>query len=129
MRRALLVGITLPLMLTGCQTWSPAWSEVSGARWNMTIINRRPAIIERIDDQGAFAAYPLKIEAGTRRIVLSAPAPGWPGGSELRVMMLDIEPCKRYYINAQFANPLGRGFTPVVDYIEGVAGCAIVAKQ
>jgi len=129
MRKILWIGIALPLALTGCQTWGPTWSEVTGARWNTTIVNRRPAVIERVDDQGAFASYPVRIVPGTRRIVLSAPTPGWRGGSELQVMMLEAEPCKRYYINAQFASPLEPNFTPVIDYVEGIAGCTIVATK
>ena len=129
MRKTMLLGISLTLTLTGCQTWGPTWSEVTGARWNTTIVNRRPAIIERVDDQGAFATYPVKIEPGNRRLVLSAPAPGWTGGSQLRVMMLDAEPCKRYYVNAQFENPLEPSFMPIIDYVEGIAGCTIVAKK
>jgi hypothetical protein len=102
---------------------------VTGQRWHTTIINRRPAIIERIDEQGSFPSFPVKIEPGTRRVVVSAPAPGWAGGSDLKVFMLDAKPCKRYYLNAQFDNPLEPNFTPVVDYVEDIAGCTIEAKK
>ena len=37
--------------------------------------------------------------------------------------MLDIEPCKRYYVNAQFENALSPRFEPVVDAVQGIAGC------
>ena len=82
MRNALLPVFLLSLVLPGCQTWGPTWSEVSGARYATGEIHqyRRPAIIERVDDQGAFAKYPVKMEPGTHRIVLGGPAPGWPGG-------------------------------------------------
>jgi hypothetical protein len=44
-------------------------------------------------------------------------------------MMLDAAPCKRYYINADFANPLEPNFTPVIDFVENVGGCTIEAKK
>ena len=42
-------------------------------------------------------------------------------------MTLDLEPCKRYYLNAQFANPVAPTWTPVVDYVEPIAGCKLAA--
>ena len=54
-----------PTLLTGCQTWGPTWSELTGARYNVTIANRRPAIIDRVDDHGAFPNPNLiKVEPG-----------------------------------------------------------------
>ena len=43
--------------------------------------------------------------------------------------MLDAAPCKRYYINAQFANNVQPEWTPVIDYVDDIAGCTIVAKK
>jgi hypothetical protein len=131
MRKALLLAVSLPLVLPGCQTWGPTWSELSGARYSTGEIHqyRRPAVIERVDDQGAFAQYPVKMIPGPHRIVLGGPAPRWPGGTELKVFMLDAEPCKRYYINAQFLNNIQPEWTPVIDYVDDIAGCTIVAKQ
>lgn len=129
MRKAMLLAGFLPFVLPGCQTWGPTWSEVTGNRWNVAIMFRRPAIIERVDDQGSFATNPIKIEPGTRRLVLGAPVPGWPGGSDLKVFMLDAQPCKRYYLNAQFQNNVQPEWTPVVDYVEDIAGCKIEAKN
>ena len=131
MRNALLLALSLPLLLPGCQTWGPTWSELSGQPYPSGEINqyRRPAIIEHVDDQGAFASYPVKMDPGTHRLVLGAPAPGWPGGAELKVFMLDAAPCKRYYVNAQFANPLDRDWKPVIDYVEDIAGCTTQPKQ
>ena len=131
MRNALLFAVASSLLLAGCQTWGPTWSELSGHQYPTGVItlNRRPAIIERVDDQGSFSSYPVRIDPGTRRLVLGAPAPGWPGGSDLKVFMLDAAPCKRYYINAQFANPLDRDWTPVIDFVEDIAGCTTQPKQ
>jgi len=130
MRNAMLFAVASTLLLPGCQTWGPTWSELTGQQFPTGVItlNRRPAVIERIDDQGSFPSYPVKMEPGTHRLVLSAPVQGWAGGSDLKVFMLDAAPCKRYYVNAQFADPLGRDWTPVIDYVEVIAGCTTVAK-
>jgi hypothetical protein len=127
MRKSLLVVAcaALPVvMLEGCATWGPTWSELTGQRFNVTDTNRRPAIIDRVDDRGAFTSpNMIRVEPGLRRLVVQGPAPGWPGGPPLHVMMLQVEPCKRYYINAQFTSPIQREWTPVVDHVETIAGC------
>lgn len=127
MRNALLLALSSALLVSGCQTWGPTWSELSGARYATGEIHqyRRPAVIERVDDQGAFAQYPVKIDPGSHRIVLGGPAPGWTGGAELKVMMLEAAPCKRYYVNAQFLNNIQPEWTPVIDYVEDIAGCKV----
>jgi hypothetical protein len=128
MRITLLAVISL--LLGGCQTWGPTWSEITGARYPSGAIHqyRRPAIIEHIDDQGSWASDPIKVEPGKHRIVVQGPTPR-PGGGNLEVFMLDVEPCKRYYINTQFRNNVDVDFQPVIDYVEAIAGCTIVAKQ
>src|SRR5262245_26181006 len=121
MRKAVL---GLVLIVSGCQTWGPTWSEVSGARYNMTILNRRPAVIESIDGNSAYPTYPIKIAPGEHAMVIGSPQPGWPGPN-LANFKVDIEPCKRYYINAQFNNAVEPTFVPVVDYVEDIPGCKV----
>jgi hypothetical protein len=117
--------ITPLFLLAGCQTWGPTWSEVSGARhYNLAIAYRQPAVIEKIDGQSAFAARPIKLEPGHHEIVISGVPPRpWPGGGNLTTISLDTEPCKLYYINAQYATPTAATYEPVIDYVETVAGC------
>ena len=133
MRKSLLLlipAVVAPLFLEGCQTWGPTWSEVTGQRFNVTITNRRPAMILQVDTQGSFPDPNLiRIEPGERRLVVQGPAPGWAGGPPLHVMMLNAEPCKRYYINAQFANTITQEWTPVIDYVENISGCQLPAKK
>ena len=133
MRKSLLLlipAVVAPLFLEGCQTWGPTWSEVTGQRFNVTIANRRPAMILQVDTQGSFPDPNLiRIEPGERRLVVQGPAPGWAGGPPLHVMMLNAEPCKRYYINAQFANTITQEWTPVIDYVENISGCQLPVKK
>ena len=129
MRKGLILVLFLPLALPGCQTWGPTWSEITGHRYVGGVLYRRPAIIEHIDDQGAFVSDPIKVEPGNRRVEIGAPVPRWPGGSDLKVMMLDVQPCKRYYINAQFQNDVSLRWTPVIDYVDTIAGCSAAPKK
>jgi len=122
MRKAVL---GLVLIISGCQTWGPTWSEVSGANYyNVTILNRRAAVIESIDGNSAYPTYPIKIPPGEHVVVIGSPQPGWPGPN-LATFKVDMEPCKRYYINAQFRNAVEPDFVPVVDYVEDIAGCKV----
>ena len=71
----------------------------------------------------------VKIEPGDHSIELSAPplSPGWTGGTALVTMQLKVEPCKRYYINGTYANPLGMDWTPFIDYVDNISGCTVTA--
>jgi hypothetical protein len=120
--------LAVPLALAGCQTWGPTWSEVTGARFNRAIMDRRPAIIEQIDGRSAYAENPIKIEPGPHLLVVQGPAPRRPGGGTLQDFKLDAAPCKRYYVNAQFSNPVQLDWEPVIDYVEDIAGCKVPAK-
>jgi hypothetical protein len=120
--------LTLPLVLAGCETWGPTWSELTGARWYRTEMNRRPAIIERIDNEGPLLTSPMKIEPGRHVLEVRGPDPTRPGGGTRQAFTLVAEPCKRYYINAQYESPVSVDWKPVIDYVEDIAGCKVAAK-
>ena len=114
----------LPLLgIEGCATYGPTWREVTGERYNVAILYRRPALIEKVDGYSSYITNPIKLDPGKHDIELGGPAPGWPGGAPLRSMTLTLEPCMRYYLNAQFQNNVSPDWQPVVDYSEPIAGC------
>jgi len=129
--------LLLPLALAGCQTWGPTWSEVTGARWTIPPkeLNTVPTTINKIDGSSAFQTIPtygsVKIEPGMHSIELSAPplSPGWTGGTNLETMELKVEPCKRYYLNGTYSNPLGMDWKPFVDYVDNISGCTVTAGK
>ncbi|MGE5740328.1 MAG: hypothetical protein ACM34F_15650 [Betaproteobacteria bacterium] len=121
MMRSTLV-LVLASSLAGCATYGPVWSEVSGNRYHRAVLNRQPALIEKVDGYSSYAQYPIKLDPGQHEIVLQG-ASRWPGGAPLRTMALTLEPCKRYYLNAQFEAPGQPRWEPVVDYVEDIAGC------
>lgn len=121
----LITAALLALSAGGCATYGPTWSEISGNRYHFTTLDRRSAIIEKVDGYSSYVQYPIKVEPGPHEIVMQGPAPRWPGGTVLHTMSLELEPCKRYYLNAQFDNPVQPRWTPVIDHVESIAGCGL----
>ena len=126
-----LTGLAALAVLPGCQSWGPSWSEISGSRYNLTDFNRFGTVVNLVDrsNPGPRAGYRgysyYKVEPGRHDIELSAinTTPNWVSGINRETLAIDIEPCKRYYLNAQFDNRLLAGWKPVVDYVEPIAGC------
>jgi hypothetical protein len=112
------------MTLAGCQTWGPTWSEVSGARYTRIDPDRAPAILIAVGDESVGSVTPFRVAPGTYRIVLQSPVHDRFRGSEMDIT-LKVEPCRRYYVNAQFDNPVSPGWKPVVDYVESIAGCKV----
>jgi hypothetical protein len=107
----------------GLEQWGPTWSEVSGYQWHKAILDRRPAIIKSVD--GLSYTVPIvKIDPGARTIVVQSYRRKGFQGSDA-TMQLNIEPCKRYYLNAQFESSVGPTWKPVVDYVEAIDGCKV----
>lgn len=122
---------SLALLLSGCATFGTTWSEISGDRYHQAILNRHPALVEKIDGYSAYVHYPIKLEPGVHEVELQGATPRrWPGGAPLRTITLTLEPCKRYYLNAQFDSPVGLAWIPVIDHVEAIGGCptALVAR-
>jgi hypothetical protein len=121
---ALLLPVTDAAAL---EKWGPTWSEVTGTRYSRATMNRAPAIIKSVDGRNYIDRI-VKIEPGKRTVVVqSPPRKGFPGSN--KNMTMEIAPCKRYYINAQFDSSVGPEWKPVVAYVESIAGCRITKAQ
>ncbi|MDQ6620745.1 MAG: hypothetical protein M3Z31_13820 [Pseudomonadota bacterium] len=115
--------VTSVLAAAGCVSVGPTWSELSGGRFHRAVLDRQGLIIVRVDGESTPARIPIKIAPGTHEItVQSLPHGHFRGGYETQIT-IDLAPCKRYYINAQYPDPIQPRYTPVVDEIEPVAGC------
>jgi hypothetical protein len=110
------------IALSGCQTWGPTWSELTGVRYTKINPDRRGAILIRAGDETISPSMPFRIAPGTYEIQVQSPVHNRFRGT-IKTMTLDVEPCRRYYINAQFADSVRPEWTPVIDYVETIAGC------
>jgi hypothetical protein len=121
------IGLAAGLLAAGgagaLTKWGPTWSEITGERLDRTSAHRFPGIIKSVDGRH-YTDRRVKVEPGERVVVVqSPPRKGFQGtDKELR---LTIEPCKRYYINAQFASGVGQDWEPVVERTEPIAGCKL----
>jgi len=118
-----LAAAAVVLAASGCQTWGPTWSEVTGVRYNRAIADRWPARIVAVGSDSVFTV-PYKVVPGAYTLAVESPRHGGFAGT-IQDMKLTIEPCKRYYINAQFQDPVRPEWTPVVDEVEPIVGCRV----
>lgn len=116
--------VAIPVLLSGCATMNAPWSEVVGTRYHVAIADRAPVSIVTVGNQGGWANnQTMMVEPGTYRVVVeSVPHAGFRGGRQ-RELQLTLEPCKRYYLNAQFDSQVSADYTPVVDEVENIGGC------
>ncbi|HSQ80638.1 MAG TPA: hypothetical protein VLU54_05780 [Casimicrobiaceae bacterium] len=107
------------------EKWGPTWSEVTGVQWSKAKLNLTGAIIKQIDGKSETDRV-VKVEPGKRAIVVQSPTRKGFSGTDATVEV-DLAPCKRYYINAQFKSGTGRDWEPVLAMVETVAGCKVPA--
>ena len=132
MKRAFVVVLALAAGLpfgasAALKRWGPTWSEVTGLLADQTQLHLTMAVVHRID--GKFEGDKIvKLEPGRHTIVLQSPTrKGVPGTDQ--TVELDVEPCKRYYFNAQFKAAMGDEWKPVVTRVETIAGCKLPAAK
>ena len=99
----------------------PTMSEVTGHKLSHAQMNREAAVISKIDGKSETARI-VKVEPGKRTVVVRSPMRKGFQGSDV-TMDLDLKPCERYYINAQFKSGSGTDWEPVLAKVERIAGC------
>jgi hypothetical protein len=108
------------------EKWGPTWSELSGERYSKVAKNTFHAIVKSVDGRHHTGKV-VKVEPGVHRVVVQSPnRQGFRGSDE--AMELAIEPCMRYYINAEFESSVGAAWKPVIAYRERVPGCRLPQK-
>jgi len=121
------IGYALAILLLGsCQTWGPTWSEVTGIHYTAPALGVGPVLINLIDGSSPnnTPGQPIKVTPGRHTLVLQVVAPPTVLGLvHLEQIVLDVAPCKRYYINGRFAEPTSTVWKPFVDYEENISDC------
>src|SRR4051812_40738773 len=75
------LAVALPVLLASCVSIGPTWSELSGARYHVALMDRRPVIVSRVDGESTPLRVPIKITPGRREVTVeSLPHGIFPGG-------------------------------------------------
>lgn len=97
------------------------WGEITGEHTSHTLSNRAGTTIKTIDGLAVVERQP-KVRPGIHSVVAHwTPKRGVKTSD--RVVRIDVKPCKRYYVNAQFASAGSSLWQAVVDRIEDIPGC------
>ena len=121
LRHAGLLCLALPVSASALEKIGPTWSEVTGLQYSRAKMNRLPAVVKSIDGDDTLYRV-VKVMPGEHVIRLNSSMRKGVSGTDQEVK-LDVLPCKRYYLNAQFESSVGGDWTPVVDYVEQLTGC------
>jgi hypothetical protein len=118
-----MIVLAVPVLLSGCASMQTSYSEVTGERYHLAIADRRAVNIVTVGSTTGWANnQPVQVDPGTYRVVVESRSHAGFRGSPSE-FQLKVEPCMRYYVNAQFAGPVGANYQPVVDEVEPIAGC------
>ena len=118
-----LVSLVCSLLVASCQTVGPTWSELTGVRYHPAVVDRQGLMIVRVDGESTPIRIPIKIPPGQHEITVESLPHGHFRAGYQESLKLDVQPCRRYYINAQYRDPVQPRYTPVVDEVEPIAGC------
>ena len=103
--------------------WGPTWSELSGNLYAKAQMNVTAATIKQVDGKHETKKI-VKAEPGRHTIVVASPMRKGFTGSDTTVD-IELEACKRYYVNAQFESGGGTDWKPVIAMVETIPGCKV----
>jgi hypothetical protein len=118
-----LITALLAVAVAGCTTIPKNASYLYGERYYRANIHTYATVITAIDGRSTMPhAVPVPVEPGPHVIELAtAPTAGFRT-ADTRVVNLNVEPCKRYYIVAERGNRLQQNWRPVIEYVEAAGG-------
>ena len=127
--RTPLAVLAVSLLAASCASMTTSYSEVIGERYNLAPENRRAVDIVSVGGTSGWAnGSAVQVDPGVQRVVVTSRAHrGFRGRTA--EFQLNVEPCTRYYINAQFDTTITQQWTPVIDYVDTIAGCQVTPAK
>jgi hypothetical protein len=111
-------------VLGGCAT-TGKYSYLDGERWDRSGLDTYDTVILEVDGRSYSYNDRIRIDPGTHRIVFQTkPAAGF-SFSPRKELVLNVEPCMRYWFEAKRINAAQQDFEPRVNYKEHIPGCGV----
>jgi hypothetical protein len=115
------------LGLAGCATSTP-FAYLDGERWTKVEMNTYDTLILAVDGTSYTYNSRIRIDPGVHHIVFQTiPAAGFTF-SPRKELVLDVEPCTRYWFEAKRQNAAQQDFEPRVNYKEHIGGCGLASN-
>ena len=122
------------LFVSGCQTWGPTWSELTGVRYNdITSLTDGPVVVNLIDgaSPGTAPREAIKVTPGMHKLVLSGDSSGC--GRRRRADQPRSDRSRLQALHALLHQRALRGvdqhdWRPYIDYEEKIPGCQVTPK-
>ena len=125
--RTLMLALALA-GLAGCAT-SEQFSYLDGERWTKAELDTYDTVILAVDGTSYSYNSRIRIDPGVHHIVFETrPATGF-SFSPRKELVLDVEPCTRYYFEAKRKNAVEQDFEPRVNYKEPIGGCGLASNN
>jgi hypothetical protein len=114
--------------LAGCSTAEP-FSYLDGERWDKVEMNTYDTVILAVDGKSYSYNNRIRIDPGEHHIVFQTiPAAGF-SFSPRKELVLNVEPCTRYWFEAKRVNAAQQDFEPRVNYKEHIPGCGTASNS
>ena len=124
-RRALFpVLVAAAWGLVGCATEQP-FSFLDGARWDKSEMDTYDTLILSVDGHSYSYNDRIRIDPGVHHIWFQTTAATGFTFSPRKELVLDVEPCTRYWFEAKRQNAAQQDFEPRVNYKEHIPGCGV----
>src|SRR6266853_881178 len=108
-KAGLLAGLVVLAGLGGCAT-KESFSYLDGYRWSRVEVDTFDTVIVSVDGRSYTYNSRIPVDPGRHRIVFQTkPQPGFRYSPQ-KELVLDVEPCTRYWFEAKRANALQQDF-------------------
>ena len=124
----LFVLASLVAGLASCAT-REEFSYLDGERWVRSELLTYDTVILAVDGHSYTYNDRIRVEPGEHHIVFETqPAAGFTF-SPRKELVLNVEPCTRYYFEAKRQNALQQDFEPRVNYKYYIGGCGAASAS
>jgi hypothetical protein len=119
--------IVLPslLALAACATgpYSAPYAEIWSDKAPSADPNVSPVVINRVDDRTVMYLDHAVVTPGPHKVTLDAPPRAGFHLPTQEDVVIEAEPCTRYFIAAKYDTPVTQEWKPIVRSVERIAEC------